>query len=181
MKNPLVCYIVFTLILISCGGKSNKGKVLFAGSSNQVKNTESGSSALPQPNELLDDKIKYGVHGKVSTQGDSLTPVGGVLLSLTTACNAATLNSSSASDGKFSLEFFSSNSCDNQTATACQSLGKVNVPSSDGAKCVSGEKRVLSSLSTISLTYGCWGYGCYGESYLATSSVGKYCYTPGQK
>lgn len=67
--------------------------------------------------------------------------------------------------------------------TVCRGLGLNNAPSPEGALCVSGEQRVASANGKISYTHGTWGTGCVGTApgQCPQSSVGAFCYAPGQK
>lgn len=64
----------------------------------------------------------------------------------------------------------------------CGTLGKVNVPSPEGAHCMSGEVRPQSGINQgIIFTYGCWPDCLPQGPPIVSASVGKYCYRDGQK
>lgn len=66
--------------------------------------------------------------------------------------------------------------------TFCSGLGKTNTTSPDGARCVSGEMRPASAVAAgITFTYGCWSSCAPMTGAVNSSSVGSYCYVPGQK
>lgn len=65
--------------------------------------------------------------------------------------------------------------------TACSLISAVNVASSDGAYCASGEVRPASAIAAgIKFTFGCTG-GCVAGAPPGAQSVGSRCYLPGQK
>lgn len=65
--------------------------------------------------------------------------------------------------------------------TACSLISAVNVASSDGAYCASGEVRPVSAIAAgIKFTFGCTG-GCVAGAPPGAQSSGPYCYLPGQK
>ena len=62
------------------------------------------------------------------------------------------------------------------------SLGKANTPSTEGARCMSGETRPPSGIAQgITFAYGCWP-NCAGQpGVIESSSSGGFCYHTGQK
>jgi hypothetical protein len=66
--------------------------------------------------------------------------------------------------------------------TFCATLGRANVGSSEGARCMSGEVRPASGVAAgIAFVYGCWPACTAMAGTIASVSVGGYCYYPGQK
>jgi len=64
----------------------------------------------------------------------------------------------------------------------CTSLGMSNVPSPEGARCMSGEVRPQSGIDDgITFTYGCTSSCASQAPPIDASSVAKYCYRTGQK
>jgi hypothetical protein len=64
----------------------------------------------------------------------------------------------------------------------CSGLGLANTTSPEGARCMSGEVRPKSGVDQgITFTYGCWGGCAPAAGPVSSSSVGNYCYMPGQK
>jgi hypothetical protein len=63
----------------------------------------------------------------------------------------------------------------------CTTLGKVNVPSPEGAHCMSGEVRPQSGINDgIVFTYGCWPDCLPQGPTIVSASVGLFCYHDGQ-
>ncbi len=66
--------------------------------------------------------------------------------------------------------------------TFCAGLGRANVASPEGARCMSGEVRPASGVAAgIAFVYGCWPSCAAMGGAIASVSVGTYCYYPGQK
>lgn len=66
--------------------------------------------------------------------------------------------------------------------TFCATLGRANVGSPEGARCMSGEVRPASGVAAgIAFVYGCWPSCAAIAGPIASVSVGGYCYYPGQK
>jgi hypothetical protein len=64
----------------------------------------------------------------------------------------------------------------------CATLGKMNVPSPEGAHCMSGEVRPKSGIDAgITFTYGCSSSCAAQGSPIVAANVGVYCYRSGQK
>jgi hypothetical protein len=66
--------------------------------------------------------------------------------------------------------------------TFCSGKGLVNVPSPEGARCMSGENRPASGVAAgIKFTYNCWPNCAAQTGTNNASSSGVHCYRPGQK
>ncbi len=64
--------------------------------------------------------------------------------------------------------------------SVCASVGMRSALSREGAQCVSGENRAASAIGSISFQNGCWP-NCSGQMSSSAVSVGRMCYSPGQK
>lgn len=62
----------------------------------------------------------------------------------------------------------------------CAGAGMRSSLSREGAQCVSGENRAASAVGVIAFQNGCWP-NCSPQSPSAAVSVGRMCYSPGQK